>query len=388
MRTWLALVLVIAIASMIGVANAETNDEVAIQAGAGNATVPVVVTGNSSQVSCTVFLLYGNITDTGNSTIDQRGFVYDTVCEPDPGNATAPAASAWDFNEMELGSWNTTGVYSDTVSGLDGNTTYYYRAVVHNVAGYWDYGDKCDTFTTCEQCEPPSDLTASIAGNGTVTLMWTAGNGSVSTIIRLGIGACPGNYTEGFLVYNGNGTNTTHDVLDTDEYLCFRAWSICANSTYSDDYTEAILAGGGVLMYIGFFMLTLGLSWIAFRGRYILWNIAAALSWVGLWMYVSAVPPTGLSEGSPAQMVIMLVCIAAAVAIMIWGLGFQVRVQRKYGEGFNTESSSDRFKFMWEKDGEDEMEERSRMRTKSAEERRADYRARTRRAYRQDRRRR
>jgi len=43
---------------------------------------------------------------------------------------------------------------------------------------------------------------------------------------------------------------------------------------------------------------------------------------------------------------------------------------------------------MWEKDGEDEMEERSRMRTKSAEERRADYRARTRRAYRQDRRRR
>jgi len=385
MRVGLLLLLIIA--TLVGVANAETTDEVTIQAGAGNATVPVVVTGNSSQVSCTVFLLYGNITDTGNSTIDQRGFVYDTVCEPDPGNATAPAASAWDFNEMALGSWNTTGVYSDTVSGLlASSTTYFYRAVVHSAAGYWDYGDKCGNFTTCSTCPEPTNFTASLAGNGTVTLTWTTDIVANSTVIRLGIGACPGNYTEGFLVYEGAGNSTTYDVLDTDEYLCFRAWSICAG-VYSDDYAEAIIAGGGVLMYIGFFMLTLGLSWIAFRGRYILWNIAAAISWVALWMYISAVPPTGIDAGSPAQIAIMLVCIAAAVAIMIWGLGFQVRVQKKYGEGFNMESSSDRFKFMWEKDGEDEMEERSRRRTKSPEERNDEYRARTRRAYRQDRKR-
>ena len=271
---------------------AATTEDVVWQAGAGNATAPVVVTGNNTHVTGTTYLLRGNITDTGNTTIDQRGFVYDTVCAADPGNATAPAASAWSFNEMAAGNWNATGVYSDTVSGLAAATTYYYRAVVHNTAGYWDYGDSCGNFTTLGTIYPPTNFTVTQIGIDTANATWTTGVGASETYIRVNIGSAPTDRTEGYLFYVGNGTwaDDSGLALEVSEY-CYSAWGFDGNATYSDDYVSDCVGGAGMtalgigVTSLGLIIAALGLTIAMFVTRNQLLGFPCLIFWAILGGY-------------------------------------------------------------------------------------------------------
>ena len=65
---------------------------------------------------------------------DIRGFVYDTATHADPGNV-APAASAYASNWTEAGSFGA-ATFSGSITGLTPGTTYYFRSVGHNSAGY------------------------------------------------------------------------------------------------------------------------------------------------------------------------------------------------------------------------------------------------------------
>lgn len=86
----------------------------------------------------------GEITDTGGADASERGFVYDTSSQSDPGN-TSPANSSYSSVENETGTFGT-GTFSLTIDSLSSSTTYYVRAYAENSEGY-SYGSEV-SFTT------------------------------------------------------------------------------------------------------------------------------------------------------------------------------------------------------------------------------------------------
>jgi hypothetical protein len=92
----------------------------------------------------------GTITDCGGQTADKRGVVWSTSTHADPGNV-APVSSAYSGVTEEVGDYNT-GAFTEVMTGLLRNTTYYSRAYSHNGAGY-KYGDEV-SFTTIQFTNP------------------------------------------------------------------------------------------------------------------------------------------------------------------------------------------------------------------------------------------
>lgn len=101
--------------------------------------VPIVATSAATSTACTTVQMNGEITSLGGENSDERGFVWDTASRAAPGNV-APAASGYSDNISAYGSFGV-GVFSYTGATLAEDTTYYYRAMSHNSAGY-AYGDE------------------------------------------------------------------------------------------------------------------------------------------------------------------------------------------------------------------------------------------------------
>lgn len=91
----------------------------------------------------------------------------------------------------------------------------------------------------------PSELTATPTSSYLVDLTWVnaTGNDTLGTIIRVDYGAYPTSPLGGELVYEGNGTSTTHwvnmPILTDDIY--YRAWTVYAGPSYSVCYTSAMV---------------------------------------------------------------------------------------------------------------------------------------------------
>ncbi len=96
------------------------------------AAVPAVTTEAATSVGTDSATLNGTITDTGGENCDIRGFDYGLTTD-------------YGSEVTESGSFET-GSFSQVLSGLSPETTYYYRAKAHNSAG-WSYGADME-FTT------------------------------------------------------------------------------------------------------------------------------------------------------------------------------------------------------------------------------------------------
>ena len=102
-------------------------------------TNPAVTTGAApASVGVTAAVAGGNVTSLGNDTAVERGVVYST----NPANLTLASGTAVPAE----GTTATTGPFTVTLSGLQANTTYYYKAYVTNAFGT-AYGDPY-SFTT------------------------------------------------------------------------------------------------------------------------------------------------------------------------------------------------------------------------------------------------
>lgn len=188
---------------------------------------PVVVASTNVAVTCTSESLTGDITDVGNATVTIVAVAWDTVCRADPGNSTAPGASAWAQSWTQGGSYGNES-YSHTIGTLSGNTTYFWVAAVFN-GTYWGYS-ACGNFTTVAcACAGPTNLTATRNGSYAIDLTWTPAYVGATTVIRMGIGSFPASATEGVDVYYGTGDTTTYYVNSDyiDDTLDFRAWTVC-----------------------------------------------------------------------------------------------------------------------------------------------------------------
>jgi hypothetical protein len=107
---------------------------------------PTVTTQAVSSIATTTATGNGNITATGGANADTRGIVYSTATQTLPGNV-APGSSGYSGLVNETGGSFSTGAYTESLTGLTGNTTYYARAYAHNSAGY-SYGAEVSFSTT------------------------------------------------------------------------------------------------------------------------------------------------------------------------------------------------------------------------------------------------
>ncbi|WP_157822086.1 PKD domain-containing protein, partial [Salegentibacter salinarum] len=97
------------------------------------ATVAIVTTSSISSVTATGTTISGNVTDDGGDAVTERGFVYGTSSNPTT-------------SDTKVQSGIGTGSFSEDISGLKPETTYYVRAYAINGQGT-SYGDE-ESFTT------------------------------------------------------------------------------------------------------------------------------------------------------------------------------------------------------------------------------------------------
>jgi uncharacterized protein (TIGR02145 family) len=111
--------------------------------------VPLVTTSTSLTGTDKTIQGGGNVTEAGGSAVTARGLVYATTSNPTIANGKTTDGSGL-------------GTFTSTISGLNGNTTYYIRAYATNSTGT-GYGNEV-TFTT-DATETPGPPMTDIDGN-------------------------------------------------------------------------------------------------------------------------------------------------------------------------------------------------------------------------------
>ncbi len=120
------------------------------------ASLPIVVTGISSNISYNTSTISGEVTSDGGATVTQRGICYSTTTNPTISNSIVVSGSG-------------IGTFSSNLAGLTGTTTYYARAFATNSSGT-AYGDQISLTTfqapsaqSCSGWNGPS-ITSSLVG--------------------------------------------------------------------------------------------------------------------------------------------------------------------------------------------------------------------------------
>jgi len=113
---------------------------------------------------------------------------------------------------------------SHLISGLNGDTTYYFKVWGYNVTdNLFSIDTITDTSTTYTNC--PQNFVVSTVNDTKIDLSWVRPSGSDSTLIRYNDTSYPVSITDGAFLYNGSGSSTSATGLNSDTTYYFTAWS-------------------------------------------------------------------------------------------------------------------------------------------------------------------
>jgi hypothetical protein len=189
---------------------------------------PIVTTQNASNITLNGAMLNGTIVFEGYPAYEERGFVYNT-------NSTLTIGSAGVLKRMALG--RDVGSFSETLTGLESGTSYYFRTYVINRDGTV-YGETL-RFSTL-QPSAPQVFTLPVSN---VTTNSATFNGRIdnpgeppfhergfvySTRSMPEIGAA-GTFPKRMIDLTGNFTATITGLVDTTYYV--RAYAINSQGT-------------------------------------------------------------------------------------------------------------------------------------------------------------
>jgi len=123
---------------------------------------PVLTTSATTQVTITRAISGGNLITDGGSRIIEQGICWDTIANPTIG-------------KNKIVDLTGKSVFTDTISGLKANKTYYVRAFATNFSGV-SYGND-ETFTTLKTSSPTVNTTAITS----ITETTAASGGNITT---------------------------------------------------------------------------------------------------------------------------------------------------------------------------------------------------------------
>ena len=177
---------------------------------------PSITTNAATNVATTTARLNSVLTDDGGESCNVS-FQYNTIenwltCE----------------NTTWVAGYNTEGHPYADISGLIINTPYYFRVRAANTGGTTN--GTALTFTTSSGLEEPTNFKA-FPLTTSVTLSWTNGIGSTTTLVRYGTGTYPTTTGEGFLVYSGVLNSYTHSGVVSGNPYFYSAWGISGDNT-------------------------------------------------------------------------------------------------------------------------------------------------------------
>ena len=213
-----------------------TDNQSTATAGSGwlfTVPLPTCTTQAVSSISDLTATGNGTITDDGSGILSERGFVWSTTTQSDPGNV-APASTSYSNYVSSSGTFSE-GAFTGNITGLSELTTYYVRSYCKNEAGY-DYGTEV-SFTTLETPAAPvvttqavSDVEGTTAtGNGTIT----DDNGQTVTkrgfVYSITSHSNPGNKSPAASDYEGDASDTG---TFTEEAYTKSITGLAINTTY------------------------------------------------------------------------------------------------------------------------------------------------------------
>jgi hypothetical protein len=192
---------------------------------------PVVTTGASTGVSTSAVTLGGNITDSGISSVSERGIFYSTTDGFANGSGTKVSDLTGGFG---------TGSFTQEVTGLDAGTTYFYRAFATNTNGT-GYGAQASFITIPGT---PATPTASAVTSSGFTVEWSAVTGAASYRLDVATDDTFTSFVTGFNNLNVAGTSQALSALDpaTTYYARVRAINSGGTSASSTTLTQATSA--------------------------------------------------------------------------------------------------------------------------------------------------
>ena len=189
-----------------------------------NASVPTITTTNASSVAQLSVTLGGNVTDGGGSTVTERGIVYSIMSiNTDP--LIEGTGVTQDTNDTG------TGIFSESITGLQPNTQYSFKAYATNNSGTV-YGN-VNTFTTLALVTPTITFAnvSKIYGDASFNLAATSNSsGTISYSIVSGLTA------SAFL----SGVNNKTVTIGNAGTITIRASQV-ANGIYAASSTDVTL---------------------------------------------------------------------------------------------------------------------------------------------------
>ena len=161
------------------------------------------------------------------------------------------------------------------------------NAIVTITAQPWSSGD----------C--PTGFTFNAVSSYEVQLAWIPGGNTTETIVRGAYARWPASPTDGFEVYTGNGSSTSHwlttDVMIlSDEGIYYRAWGLVVGGNYSLCYASGSIIGGenvnvmgiGLIGLLPLGLMALSMAWFKITSKDG-WPImiGAGLAWLAMGAY-------------------------------------------------------------------------------------------------------
>jgi hypothetical protein len=270
-------------------------------------TIPTVVAYNATDIGADQATLQGGVSTGG--IIVSRGFEW--------GNSTGNYTGSWN----ETGTFGL-GTFNTTVTGLTNCTQVFWRAFAINGAGI-GYSGELNFITSCLPLAPTNFIITQI-GTNSISINWTMGFAAAETVIRVSENGYPATVADGYLAYNGTGTNVTVNglTLSTVAYY-YRAWS--ENSYgYSLDHAEA-QTGGVSIMVIAFIAIALFFTWMSYKTRELLICLLTFFIWIALslWLFFSNSGFFDLNQGYVK--ILAYVFFMISFIPLIWSMNQEIK---------------------------------------------------------------
>lgn len=179
--------------------------------------VPSIISNDASNITQYEARLNSTVSNDGYEACDVR-FGYGTTTQTAVDFESYDVVTSWENDKYSSGE----KPYVD-IDSLVTDTTYYFRVQIKNSAGTATSDEI--SFTTLSDFTAPVNFRA-VTESTVINLFWVKGTGASTTMIRYNYGSYPTSTTDGTLLYNGTGSNTTHTGLTAGSTVYYTAWSI------------------------------------------------------------------------------------------------------------------------------------------------------------------